>query len=181
MSTQDGDPLVPWERCSSVVAGKRQAPIACPLVLKCLIYGATYGVHAWPAPVDAGGIPKAQPPSALVPTPHSGPGWWERAWPGLGQQLPPRNRWFGGKFQQAFRIIDAETIALMAHRWIWRLAPTPGFNVSSRKPSDTLTSLYIIPKKLTASCNWNRISGSSIPALPSAPFTLTLHLLSLHL
>lgn len=127
--------------------------------------------------------PKAQPPSSLVPTtppppPHSRSGWWERVCPDLGKQLPPRNRWSWGKY---FRVLNAETIALRAHRWISRLAPTQGFNVSSPKPSDTLTSLYIIPKKLTASCNWNWISGSSIAAVPSPPFTLALHLLSLHL
>lgn len=110
--------------------------------------------------------------------PRSRPGWWERA---RGQAWVSSCHLATGGLEESFNkpsVINAETIALKAHRWISRLAR--GFNVSSPKPSDTLTSLYIIPKKLTASCNWNWISGC-ITAVPSPPFTLTLHLLSLHL
>lgn len=172
---------VPWERRSSVVAAKRQALAA--LVLKCPTEPCLTGsCWCWrnsqgSATFCPGSYHRHHPPTPRL-APHSGSGWWERAWPGLGQQLPPRNRWSGGKY---FRVINAETTALKAHRWISRLAPAPGINVSSPKPSDTLTSLYIIPKKLSASCNWNWISGSSVAAVPSPPFALTLHLLSLHL
>lgn len=152
MSTQDGVALVPWERCSSVVAAKRQALAAC--------------LYRWNVLFKAQRM--ASMPDRLVlmleelprlshllpwafPPPRPGPGWWERA---RGQAWVSSCHLATGGLEESFNkpsVINAETIALKAHRWISRLAR--GFNVSSPKPSDTLTSLYIIPKKLTASCN----------------------------
>lgn len=70
-------------------------------------------------------------------------------------------------------------MALATHRWIYKLLDTHDLNVQSQpsaqsKPPDTLGSLYIIPKKLNVSNNWNGTSGR-ITAVPSLLFILNLH------
>lgn len=119
--------------------------------------------------------------------PHSTHGWRERWWPGWEQQLPPWNRWPGGKFltrPQTVGLSMQEQSASNSFRdtWISKHSHTHGLNVPSDpseqpKPPATLSVFSIPPKKLNASYICKGISGlqtystSTVPGLCIAVVT----------